>query len=331
MRLSNLSAPLVAIVLAFAVGCGGGGGGSPGGGSGGGTAGGSGGGSGGGTGGGTGGGSGGGSGTTGTAATFCDSFFAALATLTSQCYGGSVANWEANVFTTQPNCSELQDAVNAGRVTYNSAQSSACISAVQATPCSGYFLSEAAPASCNTTLTGTVAVGGNCFSSDDCAGTSTYCKIPSGCQGTCANQIAVGQACNGGGCVTGSTCFNQVCTANSSPPTQVGQGQACGYVQAQMQTVDCSQGFVCDSTTNLCVTLVHQGGTCTPGHSVCEYFTSCSAATNTCVPWPSTAGAACGAATNQDYVNCMGGFTCNVTSGTTGTCIAVTPSSCTQD
>jgi hypothetical protein len=251
--------------------------------------------------------------------------------LTSQCASGSVANWEANVFSSSPGCGEVQAAVDAGRVTYNAGQSSACISAIQGSSCSTFSFVNPEPAACQATLSGTVAVGGTCYDSIDCAGTTTYCNIASGCQGTCANQIAIGQACQGGGCVNGATCFNQVCTAQAAPPAQVGQGQACGYIQAQQQTVACQAGLACDLVTSLCASVINQGSACTPGHGLCEYFTACNPTGNTCQPWPSTAGATCGVATGQDYVGCMGGFTCNVTSGTTGTCVAVAASSCTQD
>ncbi len=322
MRSTKLNSVLVALFVSCALACGGS---SPGG-----NGGGSGGGSGGGTAGGSGGGSGGGS--SGTAASFCTSYQQALATISSQCLGGSVVNWETNFFN-GASCSEIQAAVDAGRVTFNSSQASACVSAVQNVSCATFSLSSSTPSACESTFSGTVATGDACFSDFDCAGSAMYCDVPaaSGCTGTCAHQIAIGQACQQAGCVAGSGCLNSVCTAEPAQPPRVGLGQTCGYIQAQSQTVECNSGLTCDAMTQQCATIVHQSGSCTPGHNLCEFFTYCDSSSNTCQPWPSTIGATCGEVNGQlEYIGCNGG-NCHVTTGTAGTCVANTAAICNQE
>ena len=85
---------------------------------------------------------------------------------------------------------DLDAAVSGGRVTYNSGDFGTCLGALESASCDAFFeqngMSITEPPQCDTALMGTVAAGGACTLSDECAG-DNLCDIPDGAtMGTCA-------------------------------------------------------------------------------------------------------------------------------------------------
>lgn len=120
---------------------------------------------------------------------------------------------------------------------YTTALAMACASAFPGTSCAD-LLDNNWPSACRS-QTGTVANGGSCGDSSQCA--STYCNVPSGqtC-GTCAALSPNGGSCSQDAeCPVGSTCTNSTCVV----PGDV--------------------GAVCNATTRPCLaTLICRAGAC---------------------------------------------------------------------
>jgi hypothetical protein len=245
------------------------------------------------------------------ASDFCTDYTKAIATKLSSCSGGPQDVWQ-DYFSTQ--CVQIQKGITNGHIKYDSSHEKACIDAVNAVTCAG--LDSAEPAECTATVSGTVAAGGACIFSNDCAVTGSQCASTNGaCGGTCVSPIAIGGSCaNGvkGNCVSGSYCNQDVCTANPAS-SGVAKGGDCHQAQ-------CASGLACDAVSFTCVDLVKEGGACVEGHRTCETFTSCASAK--CTRWGG-AGSTCGVSTTGEYTSCLSHSFCKTAAGaTTGTCTA---------
>lgn len=265
-------------------------------------------------------GAGGGSGGNLTFTQFCTQYTDTVAGQISTCNGGPKELWTKS-FSEIVRCGELGNAIDAGRAAYDPAFAQPCITAAAGFSCSTLLASPTAP-DCVKALNGKIAVGGTCYGGIDC-GEGKYCATASGaCSGTCKTQIAAGAACGvGDDCVRGYYCSASVCTLN--PPDGAADiGASC------TGGVKCKPGLTCDRVTNNCAKPIKEGQPCVFGHGLCEFFTSCASASNTCVRF-SSAGGPCGvkrvADGGLDYENssCLDSF-CKIPSGsTTGTCVVL--------
>lgn len=104
----------------------------------------------------------------------------------TECYDSLIALFEQLV----PNYfNNLDAAVSAGTVVYNAGDFGTCVDALLSGSCDAFFeqngMSIDQPPQCETALVGTVAEGGTCTISDECAG-DAFCDIPDGATtGTC--------------------------------------------------------------------------------------------------------------------------------------------------
>ena len=128
-----------------------------------------------------------------------------------------------------PRLANLRAAIEAGRITYNQAQYSACATAITSSACS----SVQANSNCDSMLSGTVDQGDPCYFRDECAGDAqrTNCPKADGEQcGACALRpvpASIGQSCSGETrCERELNCDfeTEVCTARPVPKTA---GEAC--------------------------------------------------------------------------------------------------------
>jgi hypothetical protein len=197
-------------------------------------------------------------------------------------------------------------------------------------------------------FTGTVAAGGPCFFSEECAAggtcrkTDTTCTSVQCCPGTCLampTPVAVGGDCSavGATCVSGSSC---VFDSATTPATETCQkpgaaGAPCvsiascanplycdtmsgtckspvaegGACDPAMGSLGCDDGNDrCDPTTMLCTPRLAPRTACDPTNSGCVSYAACDATTSTCVELP-LAGASCDATNGP---SCLGG-TCDAT------------------
>lgn len=265
---------------------------------------------------------------------FCNALLSADAMLASQCFGGAASEYLSEENALQGSggaCGALEAAVTAGRITYDSDTAAACLSAYTSLSCADLAQGMLEPAACSSTIAGTVAKGGSCFGDDDCAGTASYCDITSAtsCTGKCAPKIAAGGTCSntggGGECVTGYSCSSSgtgaaKCTKTAATKTAA-KGASCAITAGNV--VECAMGLLCNAKTQVCDAPVAEGDACTPGDDTCVAFTYCDATSKTCTADPTTGGK-CGIPTGQmEYIDCLGGTYCKMTSGSeSGVCAA---------
>lgn len=164
---------------------------------------------------------------------------------------------------------------------------------------------DAAEHSCDGVFKGTVAVGGSCDTSNDCAQPASgsdkvHCVFSSSSGGpapttgvcTLEHLAAAGEACGststGGGyvsCSTGLTCKYDssgkgTCTAPGA------KGAACDFA------TDCQTGLACSPDTHQCSDPAPIGGKCTYGSSACVDGAYCDTTTSSCAA-KKAAGATC--------------------------------------
>jgi hypothetical protein len=266
-----------------------------------------------------------------TVSTFCTSLLVAEAEAASRCIGGPSALWSLelgnNASGTSAICTELASAVTAGRVSYDSSQAAACISALGTVDCAT-FAAGTLPTECTATLAGTVAAGGACHSNADCTSPNVCTGLggtTGSCTGTCTAMLAAGASCTVGGtpCTTGNTCGGSPATCTTSP-TPRNLGETCIYDTGMMAAAPpCRVGLACDLSTFACVTPVALGATCEPGHGTCVTFSYCDPTSKTCKQDPEVGGK-CGTLTGEDPIVCIGPSYCKLATGSTaGTCVAL--------
>ena len=283
---------------------------------------------------------------------YCPKFVTAESTQLSNCFGGPLDIWTSVLNTTLP-CSELADAVDAGRIAFSPAKAGDCIGALTKDTCADFLMSSD-PQACVATLAGKVAAGGSCFADNDCSDTADFCSIAVGtCGGTCTAHLAMGTACDLGvnnECANGLYCDPQTltCASTSSLPPLATLGGSCGLNLTTHAFLPCATGLVCNTAQQICMNPTKEGSGCYSGEGMCEQFTYCNGAggciafpmdagfppfpdggapcavAGMCERYPSTAGAFCGTVSGTDAVGCLGGLYCNTAidggNGANGVC-----------
>lgn len=255
--------------------------------------------------------------------------------------------------------------IASGKVAYDGAKARVCVDTINAlSSCDRSALAtlDLDPiCGANTVFKGTVAAGGPCFFSEECAAgetcqrTDSSCTSDQCCAGTCvamAAPLPVGGDCSvvGATCVSGSVC---VYDSSTSPPTETcqtpgGVGASCASITACANPLYCdtqsktckspvgtggacdpsigslgcdSPNDHCDPTTMLCTTRLGLRAACDPTNSGCVSYAVCDATTSTCVERP-VVGATCDPISGP---SCLGG-SCDAT---TMTCtLPVTSGAC---
>ncbi len=262
-------------------------------------------------------------------------------------------------------CTSTQRDITAGRITFDSAKGSACVSAYGALSCSD-LAAGALPTACDQVLVGTVANGGACYVDDECA--AGWCDASStACPGTCVAFAQVNESCASATCAAGLECDGSVCKTPSAAggacpclgnlwcDTSNGAPGTCRATQTSGDCTPgsgaCAYGHVCAGTPSTCQALVGLGGDCTAGSELCGLGYTCDATTLKCVSWPKLGedctsiptciGSYCDAAGTgkclaykalgaqcnwpADLLACAPGSTCDQA---TATCVAATSMSC---
>ncbi len=243
--------------------------------------------------------------------------------------------------------------ISSRKVIYDGRRAKTCLDGVNGlTACNGTVISplqsplpQLDPI-CNFIFTGTVAAGGACFFSEECANRGTCastqgCLAGQCCAGACLTftNIAEGGDCDipNAVCPTGMTCAAKSTTGGYTCQRLPGAGAPCVYPSINIGV--CAKPFQCDPTTGTCKKPVATGGPCDPLWTACEdpldrcdgmtctrllavgspcgsstvgcvNYAECDATTSTCVELP-TVGAAC----DQNGPRCLGG-TCDQTTTT---------------
>jgi len=216
--------------------------------------------------------------------------------------------------------------VSTGKLIYDGAKAQACINSYNAlSSCNRKDVGNIAPdPDCHAIFTGTVAAGGACFLSAECAGGGT-CEPPLGscapdqcCAGTClaaTPTVALGGDCTAAAsvCVSGTVCTVDLTNGGETCQPFVGIGASCVY---SINESVCASPLYCDSQSGVCKAPVATGGPCDPsaGSLGCDILTDrCDRMTSVCTP-PLAVGAACDPAAS----NCAAYATCDAT---TNSCV----------
>jgi hypothetical protein len=129
----------------------------------------------------------------------------------------------------------LQEAIDAGRVTYDGSKVESCVNELSGFGCAE--LLNRAPDSCQAVTIGSLALGDDCTIDDECAGTDVFCDFDAACPGTCSKLGVQGDPCQrDSDCRSGLSCFNE--TGSCVAPGK--EGDLC-----QQGEPDCAPGFIC--------------------------------------------------------------------------------------
>lgn len=227
---------------------------------------------------------------------------------------------------------QLLDDVRAGRVSYDPAAAGRCL-AVQRSSCSSFLLDAPFATSCPQAFIGSVAAGGECHFSHQCA-PGLWCS-GDGCPGTCVPAATHGQPCDGvmWSCVAStdprvvSTCTSRdgqrLCQDRVLGEDEGDQGEACGFADVAEPEVTasiCAPDLVCtDRFGGTCQTVIPEGGDCSglDTDDRCASGTFCVASVCRALVIGTTAGAPC----DEPQVLCdrRRGLVCE---RTTGTCVS---------
>lgn len=173
----------------------------------------------------------------------CNPFFFGIGFKTRDCKASISEQFKEASFT------QIQVAIDANTVKYDSAKAVECISAVGSGSCG--VLDNQLPAVCRAALVGTVATGGDCDIDAQCAGLSRCQIMGSTCPGTCQARASAGIACTkDADCALGLTCSTATshCTAPAveDEPCQGGSAAQCaagllcvGNDDSQMRAGSC--------------------------------------------------------------------------------------------
>ena len=213
----------------------------------------------------------------------------------------------------------MQADVASKKVKYDSGQAGSCISEASKGQCTFTGLYPDTNDPCAKIFTGTVATGGACFDSNECAdkgvcnATDPNCDPNSMCcAGTCAAApmlAALGQPCQGTGtCADGSYCSP---TSNTCTALVATEGGACDDFYA------CSNPRICNFDFNTmafttCYTPAARNATCDPNNifPCADERDYCDTTTMKCTPLVAT-GASCG---GSNGAGCVAYDTCDMTS-----------------
>ena len=173
---------------------------------------------------------------------------------------------------------QFEAAIADGTVIYDGARAGVCFDDLAALGC-GVLTARLSSSACTDAVMGTVASGGACSITAQCAG-DAFCSIDAACPGTCQARGASGTACtDDDACQSGLTCQAGTCRAPA------GAGAACGGASA----IGCAGGLLClgadGMMTGTCQSVTDAlsaelGATCDPRTSeLCQPGLSCAATT----------------------------------------------------
>ena len=229
---------------------------------------------------------------------------------------------------------DLQRGVREGRVRYDAAAAARCLEGIRQRCDVNLSLDEL----CADVFQGTVAMGGQCFRHEECAG-DAYCQGTNAmCPGVCRPRRAPGAACEtdrqcgGAGavpsrCVSSNGMFRCVQLTQGAAATE---GQPCGVIVAEGATtgqrVACATGLYCrtqgGSGEGTCQRPLTAGSPCRSGDA-CEGSSLCAGNMCRAVTVQSAVGAPCGEAMFQACsplanLTCTGGACASVGTGAEG-------------
>jgi|GEM_PF-2435290 len=216
--------------------------------------------------------------------------------------------------------------ISSGKVVYDGARARTCLDAINAlSSCNRSTRAsiQRLDPTCSDIFTGTVAAGGGCFVSAECAGGGTCaqtqgtCTLNACCAGTClgSTSVALGGDCSiaGAVCASGTTCTFDSTSSTDTCQQLAGAGAPCANTT---YTSTCAAPFYCDPTSGTCKTPVATGGPCDPsvGSQGCDSpKDQCDTTTSLCTPLPAP-GSPCSAID----IACLSYATCD---STTNTCV----------
>ncbi len=221
-----------------------------------------------------------------------------------------------------PPAFSIDASIAAMHMTFNANAVSACLTAIAQAGCLDNQF-QMADQLCNAVLTGTLAVGAACLSSDECAATS-YCgsstsELADGCMGTCNAQLASGAACDPN---------NDECGSNLYCDSTKNQCVASAAVGASCSsTVFCQDALICIGDVPASGTTPEMPGKCAqPGaaSAACDEDDDCQAglfcntetATPVCAARTAAGGACSAFEACPDGQRCIG-LVVNDTTGVT--------------
>jgi hypothetical protein len=232
---------------------------------------------------------------------FCSGLGSALSNVFTQCLKATPAFISTFKTAFSPaSCASLATAASSGRIHFDPAKAAACTSAIQAagSNCPGY--ETAVDTVCQSAVTGTVANGGACFSSADCA--AGTCDLGATCPGACLAFATQGQACDPvkAVCSPGLTCDTTTSTCKAisgvGGPCPCLAGEYCDTgtttCLAKVATGPCASGDECAfgsvCVQGQCARYVAVGTACngTAETSACGIGSYCDPGTSTCLAWP---------------------------------------------
>lgn len=262
------------------------------------------------------------------AATACAAIQTSSVQILTRCLG--ILADVAESFLSASSCTDVVAAVNGGSVQYDATQASACINTFTGLSCDSYSSMDDA---CGSVFTGTVAPGGACNDSVECAGQGSTCDERSGCPGSCIAAVGLNGDCSAVGCRAGLTCQSRSGTSTCQAP--VPAGQSCTYApcvsgtkclsdgngglvcrtlpgpgQSCAQTLMCAAGCYCNST-QICSAKQTSGSCSNSGQCALPYWCVGSVGSETCQLL--SVGAVCTPGQNQ----CGLGMYC----GSNNTCV----------
>lgn len=150
---------------------------------------------------------------------------------------------------------ERKRAIEQGRATLDVENFTQCLLRTGANRCNTALFDPA----CLTRFTGTVADGGSCFTSVDCASPDATCSMTectnACCLGTCHRKFRLGETCDDfASCEPGLRCNTKKCVSGDL-------GTVCN--DGLLSALDCDFGAFCDPTTHRCRPTLPEGSACT--------------------------------------------------------------------
>lgn len=221
--------------------------------------------------------------------------------------------------------SRLADSVADGRIVFDMDRLDECVAAIEAQACN--VRSSRRPAVCEEAIDGKVALGGDCVISEDCSGTTSYCRVTDTCPGECAPLLNAGDACTATEqCANGLVCEGISGSAQCVAPGDPGDN--CTLTSDSSDALAaCKRGTRCtpnvgDDPTCKSVSVVYvrqNGQTCDPtAGSFCDVGLACTNTPSglTCAPIAARDGACFRAQPSQ----CPAGQYCDAMTMMGGTC-----------
>ncbi len=218
--------------------------------------------------------------------------------------------------------------VKGGTIKYDSSKAEDCVDSIRDGSCAFEgFSSSDSP--CEDMLSGTVAVGGACQISAECAGDARCAQTDPNCDsdmmccaGTCMAgdpEVPSGGACgdNSGPCADGTYCKYTSQTGGTCTSLITTAGTPCDSLDA------CAGNMICDIFANAptCIQPAASGGTCDPAVLLpcADFREHCDEATMKCVPGLAN-GAACEFSGECRPDSTCANGTCQVNAGVGGAC-----------